>query len=125
MRCVYFIQAGESGPIKIGEADDVPQRLRELQTGNPEELRLLGLLAWRPGLEVDLHCRFYLEHVRGEWFRPAPELLAFIAELCRESPRLPAQVLRRPPGVELARMAISREALPRIMDAIVRGEPTP
>lgn len=41
---VYFIRAGDGGPVKIGLADDVPHRLRELQIGNHVELRLLRAL---------------------------------------------------------------------------------
>lgn len=71
---VYFIQAGESGPIKIGKTDnDVQERLRALQTGNHVELRVLAksrLLS-----ESRLHSIFCHLCIRGEWFRPATELL--------------------------------------------------
>jgi len=41
---VYFVQAGEGGPIKIGVTRDIGGRLRTLQTGNPYRLRLLALI---------------------------------------------------------------------------------
>lgn len=41
---IYFIQAGESGPIKIGVALDPCKRLAELQTGHYEGLRIIGLM---------------------------------------------------------------------------------
>ncbi len=41
---VYFIRAGDNGPVKIGTAEDVAGRLRELQCGNHEDLRLLRVV---------------------------------------------------------------------------------
>ncbi len=75
---VYFIQMGDDGPIKIGWALDVKKRLLDLQCGSPFELRLL---LSRPGCDVEeglLHRRFARSRLRGEWFRPSPEVLAFI-----------------------------------------------
>jgi len=70
-RFVYFIQSGERGPIKIGAAANPFARLRELQTGNPYQLRLLlaedaGCHAW--ALERALHRRFASSRLGGEWF---------------------------------------------------------
>lgn len=73
---LYAIQAGQEGPVKIGVTKGSPRdRLRTLQTGNHEQLR--GLAAWRayPGDEAALHERFAHARIRGEWFRPVPELL--------------------------------------------------
>ena len=73
---LYAIQAGgESGPVKIGTAKDPDARLKTLQTGNPEPLA--GIAAWRalPYEERALHERFAEHRIRGEWFRPAPEVL--------------------------------------------------
>ncbi len=33
---IYFIQAGENGPIKIGQSDDPKERLKQLQVANPQ-----------------------------------------------------------------------------------------
>lgn len=78
---IYFVQAGENGPIKIGRADDVYARLDNLQTGNAEELRLLVHVDGDRALEGTLHTHFDKDRIRGEWFRPSPELLQFIAKL--------------------------------------------
>jgi hypothetical protein len=102
---VYFVQAGDDGPIKIGVARaSIPARLKSLQTGNPAPLRLLGYLphescdallvrwrqdgirsgaiAWahqsRVSVEVVLHGMFAEGRLEGEWFEPTPELLSFI-----------------------------------------------
>jgi hypothetical protein len=76
---VYFIQAGEDGPIKIGCAVDVPRRLKVLQTGNVEVLRLLCDFEGGPEEERRLHRLFAGHHLRGEWFRPSIELLDWTA----------------------------------------------
>jgi hypothetical protein len=76
---IYFVQV-ESGPIKIGfTIKKIRSRLHELQGGNHETLHLLGLI--QPAtkeLELQLHRRFEAHWIRGEWFRPVPELLQFI-----------------------------------------------
>lgn len=73
---IYFIQAGEDGPIKIGRTSSVPQRMANLQVGNPSPLRLLGCIPE----EHEWHARFYGFNVSGEWFEPRPSLLRFIGE---------------------------------------------
>jgi hypothetical protein len=81
VRNVYFIQPVGGGLIKIGIAADVAARLALLQTGCPIELRVIGVI---PGAkattETALHHHFAAARVRGEWFEPTPELLAYIAE---------------------------------------------
>lgn len=78
MSFVYFVQAGEGGPIKIGVANDPRARAATLQTGNHQRLTLL---LWVPGTqrhEAELHARFKEHRVRGEWFEPVSPLLSFI-----------------------------------------------
>jgi Meiotically up-regulated gene 113 len=79
---LYFIQAGEIGPIKIGYSHDPATRLAELQIGNPEELRLLGAfegpLQGIEAMEAGWHYVFWAARIRGEWFKPIPKLLAAI-----------------------------------------------
>lgn len=76
---VYFIQCGEF--IKIGFTSRSPVlRLNELDCG-PVGMRILATLANRTEEhEGNLHRRF--GHLRlkrrGDWFRSAPDLLAFI-----------------------------------------------
>jgi hypothetical protein len=75
---VYFIQADDGGPIKIGWALDPIARLKELQVGCPEPLSLLMTLADEGGLETQLHRRFATLRLRGEWFRAEQELAALL-----------------------------------------------
>lgn len=77
---VYFIRCGQ-GAIKIGRAFDVHARLRELQVGNPERLELLHCLDGGSNLEATLHQLFAKHRLQGEWFSPAPALMALIEDL--------------------------------------------
>lgn len=65
---VYFVQQGESGPVKIGLANDPLRRMAELQTGNPEELSLRHVVPGKRADEAKLHHRFREARIRGEWF---------------------------------------------------------
>jgi hypothetical protein len=40
---VYFMQQGETGPIKIGVRDHPQSRRRRLQTGSPHELKVIQM----------------------------------------------------------------------------------
>lgn len=67
---VYFIQAGENGPVKIGYATDVAHRCRDLQTGHYEALRIIRVIETANSTaERWLHRHFDAERLRGEWFR--------------------------------------------------------
>lgn len=78
---VYFIQAGEDGPIKIGVTAEPGDRLRILQSGHYEELRLLCAPycgARGDTIEKRLHRGLSAYHIRGEWFRPARRVLVTV-----------------------------------------------
>ena len=76
---IYFVQSGNTGPIKIGSAWDLYERLSSLQTGNPAEIYYLTsvdvpraeVLHW----ERAVHREFSQMRIRGEWFRPERRLL--------------------------------------------------
>lgn len=81
-QCVYFVQAmTDEAPIKIGISWDVYHRFHNLRTASPFELELLGTITGGKEREQEIHRRFAHLRMRGEWFRPAPELLAFIDEV--------------------------------------------
>ncbi len=82
---IYFIQAGENGPIKIGRADNPQERLKQLQTANPYELKMLWVENTLDTLgqseaeyELELHQLFKLLKIRGEWFKPGEDILNYI-----------------------------------------------
>lgn len=106
----YFIQSS-TGYIKIGKSANPIKRLQYLQTGSPEELRLLGFT--KASTEEQLHASLSQYRVRGEWFRPAGPVLraALDASLYAEaqagvtytgfftSPQAFSEATRAAPGV--------------------------
>lgn len=73
---IYFIQAGDGGPVKIGYTmADPTLRVKVMGTHNHEELTLLGSFPAPRSTETSLHRRFAEHRIRGEWFRPHPDLL--------------------------------------------------
>jgi hypothetical protein len=72
---IYFIRAGECGPVKIGKADDVAARLAELQCGNHAELTLLRQVEGGRQTEIWFHRTFAAHRLRGEWFTFHPDML--------------------------------------------------
>jgi hypothetical protein len=80
---VYVVQAVTLGLVKIGKANWPESRIEGIRTGCPDEMRVLGFLHDLTGkLESSLHARFAEHRVRGEWFSPAPELMAWVSESC-------------------------------------------
>ena len=77
--CVYFIQAGIGGSIKIGRTKNLKRRLDGFATAHDRKLMVLGLLPDQPGLEQQMHALFHKERLEGEWFRPSLELFKFIS----------------------------------------------
>jgi excisionase family DNA binding protein len=78
---VYYIRFGDR--IKIGTTVNLVSRLGNL----PHD----QLLATEPGgvnLEGLRHAQFAEHRIRGEWFRPAPELLAHIGSVKTSAGRL-------------------------------------
>lgn len=69
---VYFMQQGETGPIKIGVSDHPQTRRKRLQTGSPHELRIIHTFVAPDdtALENGLHKDPVLKEARmeGEWF---------------------------------------------------------
>lgn len=69
---VYFMGAEGSDLTKIGFSTRPKARLSQVQSGNPERLRILYAVPATKDVEAYLHN--VLEPVRtvGEWFRNAP-----------------------------------------------------
>ncbi len=70
---VYFVRCS-TGPIKIGTANDVADRVSCLQVGCPYQLELLGTIRGGARAERALHMAFEPFRFRGEWFGDAPEI---------------------------------------------------
>jgi len=80
---IYFIQSGDEGPIKIGIATDVKQRMKTIDITSPNSLRLLGIMDGDLADEKRLHKKFRCDKVRGEWFKPTERLMRFVQENAR------------------------------------------
>lgn len=80
-REVYFVRAQTLGLIKIGTANFAAERLAVLKTASPDALELLGVVFCDNygSLEAELHSRFWASRSHGEWFRPTPDLIEYIA----------------------------------------------
>jgi hypothetical protein len=71
---VYFIQAMDTGAIKIGFSIDPLRRIKELQTGHPAILKLICCIEGTRADERAFHQRFQKDRYQGEWFHPEPIL---------------------------------------------------
>ena len=86
---VYFIGENEGGcfSIKIGVAKNIAVRKRNLQVGNPRELRLLGWITADDdfGFKGQLKKHFRARRPRGEWFNIEPaDILPFLVRAGRK-----------------------------------------
>lgn len=79
-RMVYFVQESGTNAIKIGTTRNVKQRISELMLNVPYLLSVLTVIEGNHEVEHALHARFAKHRIRGEWFRPVPELLTYIEE---------------------------------------------
>jgi hypothetical protein len=80
---IYFIQAGDGGPVKIGHTKhDAHKRLKELQTGCPEKLTVVGVIEGDRSQERQLHEILDAYRIHGEWFEvvPATQALGVMRE---------------------------------------------
>ena len=77
---LYFIEAVNTGYIKIGRSANPDQRLAQLSTGSPNQLVILGKISGGAALEAELHRRFESLREKGEWFKTSNELKEFIKE---------------------------------------------
>lgn len=78
-RFLYVIGAGQTdNPTKIGVASNVENRLRELQTGNPQPLKVLFSVELDPEIvrKAEAACHRLLDKCRlyGEWFDAEREI---------------------------------------------------
>jgi Meiotically Up-regulated Gene 113 (MUG113) protein len=78
---VYFIQEDGAGAIKIGTSKHLKKRMDEIARILPSEIVLLATIEGGHEVEWVIQQRFNHAHVKGEWFRPVPELLEYIAKV--------------------------------------------
>lgn len=80
---VYFIFDKSNNRVKIGKANKPKERLRQLQTGNPTPLVLLGFVRGNIEYEQSLHAKFKSHNILSEWFDYAGELKEFIERILK------------------------------------------
>lgn len=112
MSYIYFIREQGRGNIKIGITKDPVVRLAQLQSGNPDLLAIEAMASGGEIAEYALHVQFHGHRIRGEWFLPAPVILAFMetlpsfqdAELGEPLPDLDAEFAITAAGYKAARI---------------------
>ena len=71
---LYVISIDGTSYVKIGISNDAERRLRNLQTANPQDLRLEYAFTGSPVLVRNWETRIHRQltadgrHIRGEWF---------------------------------------------------------
>lgn len=88
---IYFIQSVRGGPIKIGITDDLPARLRTLQTAHADKLSIIYSFRGKTSDEEMIHRMFSAYRINGEWFEPEP-VLEYIKRHKKHGARYETQV---------------------------------
>jgi len=65
---LYIIQSDVTGMIKIGRSKDPQKRLKQLQTGNPNKLKIIAEFKGEGWKEKIIHERLRMYRLEGEWF---------------------------------------------------------
>lgn len=73
---VYFISVRDF--IKIGWSENWKSRVANMQTSNPEPIKVLLVLSRPKSFEAEMHKQFASASSRGEWFKDGSEIRAFI-----------------------------------------------
>lgn len=93
---IYFIQASEFGPVKIGSTNKPLERFTTLQGVHYEKLFFRHLFEGGFAEEFAVHQLFDDYRFSGEWFLPIPKIVAGDISL----PRLVPPTIREPiPGL--------------------------
>lgn len=90
---VYFVQAVDGGPIKIGFSENPLERLRALQMASPASLRLVALVPGSYADEAAVHAHLHAHRLHGEWFTDHEDVLDVLRAPLSTLPR--AVALRR------------------------------
>ena len=77
---VYAIRMGASGPIKIGYSKDPVSRLKQMQTGCAEKLKIIGTMPGGKLEEKNIHMALSSEKLSGEWFNNSTSVISFLEE---------------------------------------------
>lgn len=93
---IYFVQAPDCGPVKIGFTTGHPKRrLETLQCGSPVELTLRAMIRGTMADERAFHKQFAANRLHGEWFIPHPDMPLVCCDGEITQPR-PHEIEQRP-----------------------------
>lgn len=67
---IYLIKLSESGYYKIGYSNNINKRIKELSTGNAENIDLIDSYysVYYKEIEKFLHNTLKSKNIKGEWF---------------------------------------------------------
>lgn len=73
---VYFIQRNPFGPVKIGYANRITDRVGKLLCDSPDAVNVAAVVPGNKTLEAWFHRRHEESRVRGEWFEDYATVIA-------------------------------------------------
>ncbi len=85
MGWVYCVRDDLSEAVKIGFSRNPERRFSQLQTANPNQLRLIGVCEAVEAFETFLHWAHRDRRISGEWFDDADCSVSRIFHLMTES----------------------------------------
>lgn len=89
---IYAIQAEHVHLIKLGYSENPGARLADLKTGSAVKLTLLAVWRGTVADEQALHVEFGAYRSHGEWFQPAPSVIARVLARNEASPAYLAEL---------------------------------
>lgn len=110
---IYFVQAGEGGPVKIGFAQDIKLRMNKMRSDNYEMLRLVAAFVGGVDDERALHNMFAAHHKHREWF-----YASVLKEMGRVT--LAPHSVDDPPAARVGTFERTEEHCQAIRDGILR-----
>lgn len=78
---MYFMQGENGGSIRIGYSIHPVKTLKSLQNGYPDTLKILVVIPEYHYEVMNLEKRFEKYKTKGNWYKPAKEILDVIEEL--------------------------------------------
>lgn len=78
---IYAIESAMMDAVKIGITIDPAKRISSMQTGNPDQLKMIGCWPGNADNEKQLHGELKNDFLRGEWFKRTPAVLTAIQRL--------------------------------------------
>jgi hypothetical protein len=78
---VYVLRGANDGLVKIGTTTDLSGRLRAIRSMSAVPIELLCVFPGDASVEKQAHMKFREHRRHGEWFQPAPDLMAWVEQM--------------------------------------------